>query len=39
MANRRRSYNERMRFWRRVEYVALGVMVVATAVLIYLLFA
>jgi hypothetical protein len=38
MANRRRSYNERMRFWRRVEYVALGVMVVATAVLIYLLF-
>ncbi|RPF26282.1 hypothetical protein EDD32_0716 [Georgenia muralis] len=38
MANRRRSYNERMRLWRRVEYVALGVMVVATAVLIYLLF-
>ena len=37
MANKRRSYSERVRFWRRVEYVALA-MVVATAVLIYLLF-
>lgn len=38
MARPRKSYSERVRFWRRVEYAALGVMVVATAVLLYALF-
>ena len=38
MARKKMSYSERARYWRRVEYVALGVMIVATVVLVAALF-